>query len=534
MIIISHSKFTMMKKVILIAILAFFQFYSFSQDCLPEGIEFTTQEEIDNFQMNYPGCTVIEGNVWISGEGNISNLYGLDVLTSVGGMLNILHNPSLESLSGLENIETIGGILRIDDNDLITDLDPLENWINLGVSVTIEDNELLANISALLDKINQSIHITGNPNLVNLHGLDSLKSLIGNLSIANNLSLTSLAGLENLQSISEWFTIEGNHGLTNLNELSNLKYGNVNTLRIINNDGLSNLSGLDNLSGLETLEIMNNGNLQSLFGLHNLYSVSTLKVSGNPLLTDLSEFESLHVIEWTLNIGDQGGTPTPGLVSLTGLENVEVILGGIRINNCPDLIDISALSNVSYMNHHLRIKNNDALTSLSGLENIDAFNADVEIEGNISLIDINGISSIDFSEVSSIYIKGNTMLSTCAVESICNYIVSPGASITIEGNATGCNTQQEVEEACATIGTDENDMPSEITIYPNPAEKEIFISGIGAIENVEVNIYNQVGQMVLFQKIQADKVNVSSLTEGMYILEIVSKKTTIRKRIMIK
>ena len=35
--------------------------------CLPEGITFTTQEQIDNFQINYPGCTEIEGNVMIYG-----------------------------------------------------------------------------------------------------------------------------------------------------------------------------------------------------------------------------------------------------------------------------------------------------------------------------------------------------------------------------------------------------------------------------------------------------------------------------------
>ena len=36
--------------------------------CLPEGITFTTQEQIDNFQTNYPGCTEIEGDVYI-GDG---------------------------------------------------------------------------------------------------------------------------------------------------------------------------------------------------------------------------------------------------------------------------------------------------------------------------------------------------------------------------------------------------------------------------------------------------------------------------------
>jgi hypothetical protein len=46
--------------------------------CLPEGITFTTQEQIDNFQANYPYCTEIEGDVIIGYylSSDISNLNG--------------------------------------------------------------------------------------------------------------------------------------------------------------------------------------------------------------------------------------------------------------------------------------------------------------------------------------------------------------------------------------------------------------------------------------------------------------------------
>ena len=37
----------------------------YNNHCLPEGITFSTQAEIDNFQTNYPGCTEIEGDVVI-------------------------------------------------------------------------------------------------------------------------------------------------------------------------------------------------------------------------------------------------------------------------------------------------------------------------------------------------------------------------------------------------------------------------------------------------------------------------------------
>jgi hypothetical protein len=58
-----------MKKITLFIVLALFiQVTVSSQPCLPEGIEFTTQAQIDNFQTNYPNCTEIEGDVEINGE----------------------------------------------------------------------------------------------------------------------------------------------------------------------------------------------------------------------------------------------------------------------------------------------------------------------------------------------------------------------------------------------------------------------------------------------------------------------------------
>jgi hypothetical protein len=74
----------------------------FSQGCLPEGITFTTQEQIDNFQTNYPGCTEIEGHVLIEGD-SISNLVGLSILTSIGGYLFIEDTQDLTNLEGLDD-----------------------------------------------------------------------------------------------------------------------------------------------------------------------------------------------------------------------------------------------------------------------------------------------------------------------------------------------------------------------------------------------------------------------------------------------
>jgi len=79
----------MKKLILLITSAVFFQITLLSQSCLPEGITFTIQEEIDNFQTNYPSCIEIEGDLVIglySGT-DITNLNGLSVLISISGDL---------------------------------------------------------------------------------------------------------------------------------------------------------------------------------------------------------------------------------------------------------------------------------------------------------------------------------------------------------------------------------------------------------------------------------------------------------------
>jgi len=69
------------------------------QPCLPEGITFTTQEQIDNFHTDYPSCNVIEGNVKIMGD-DITNLNGLLGLKRVEGYLKLDEPEALGGLSG--------------------------------------------------------------------------------------------------------------------------------------------------------------------------------------------------------------------------------------------------------------------------------------------------------------------------------------------------------------------------------------------------------------------------------------------------
>ena len=115
--------------------------------CFPDGIVFTSQEEIDNFQVNYPGCTEIEGNVYIgywSGT-DITNLDGLNVLTSIGDGLSLNFNYGLSSMTGLSNLTSIGGALSIMNEDALESLQGLENIAPASIeNIIIAGNNILS------------------------------------------------------------------------------------------------------------------------------------------------------------------------------------------------------------------------------------------------------------------------------------------------------------------------------------------------------------------------------------------------------
>jgi hypothetical protein len=388
-----------MKKVIIsIVFLLIFQATAFPQ-CLPEGITLNTQEQIDNFQTNFPGCTAIEGNVLIQG-GSITNLNGLSVLISIEGSLNIQSNNTLTNLAGLENLTSIGG-----------------------------------NLSILINR-----------NLNSLLGLDKLISISGYFEIWNNKALTSLIGLNNLTSVGRGLVIGENIALTTLSGLDKLN-SIGGELTILSNDVLTNLSGLDSL--------------ESIGG--------DLRIIGSNALS-----------------------------SLTGLNNLTSIEGDLFVFFNKVLVDISSLDKLITLKGNLEIFDNVALTDLTGLDNIAA------------------------ETIDSLFITGNYKLSTCDVQSICNYLASPNGYIDIRLNATGCNSQHEVEEACLE-SVAELPLSYLLSVHPNPFSTSTTIEyKLQKSSAIQITIYNHLGkQLKVIQQKQASgdqqvTLNAEGFRSGVY------------------
>ncbi len=260
-----------MKNIYLLLItLLTFHFNTLSQGCLPEGITFSTQQQIDNFQINYPGCTEIEGNVLINGE-NISDLNGLLVIKSIGNDLEIGECFNLSSLHGLDSLNLVGGDLRFWSNLTLTNLDGLNALTNIGERFFVYDSENLKNFIGLeaLTSIGKGFEVEENKELESFIGLNSLDSIGLGLTILQNPKLEILYGLESLNHLNGLYIVK-NNSLPNLDGLEVLESIGLN-LSIYQNTSLQDLSGLENtnLSTIIEMHIVYN-DLLSACGIQSL------------------------------------------------------------------------------------------------------------------------------------------------------------------------------------------------------------------------------------------------------------------------
>jgi len=88
--------------------------------------------------------------------------------------------------------------------------------------------------------------------------------------------------------------------------------------------------------------------------------------------------------------------------------------------------------------------------------------------------------------------------------------------IPLNSMATGINDIREIE----------------FNIYPNPAVNVFNISVANNIAIDRVNIYNQLGQKLMQENNLAPSIDISDLPQGIYIVELVSGNSIVRKKMI--
>ena len=507
-------------------------FNLFSQSpCLPEGITFTTQEQIDNFMINYPGCTEIEGNVSIEGN-DIENLYGLSVLTSIGGNLRIDDNYyALTSLMGLDNITAIGGGLTISWNWL-HDFSGLENlssiggeleiWMqfrlndlilesltSVGGGIKIHSNSspgstatfacqlgnlnfiggdllIYSNPDMLYFEMESSAYIGGDLSVygneqITYCSFESSTALEGNLAIYDNEQLTAFTGdwlCNYLTSPNGTIDIyENGPGFEDLMEvgiacggnLPCLPYGNYHFYKQahVNNFPLA-FPGCTALNGVVEIS----GPILNLNGLTEVTSIGSLVIEGNQNLHNLIGLEQLTTIQEDLIIQDNYS-----LYDLTELEQLTSIGRDLIVMDNEYLYDIAALEGINSITGNVVISGNTHLVNLNGLENFLTIDGNFEIESNEVLDNISaldGLTSVD----GNLVVSSNPVLNSL---NGLNSLQSIGGNLEIVENDTLIN-----------LGGLESltSIDSSLNIYGN--DKLVSISGLENVTYIHGNV--QIGK----------------------------------------
>jgi hypothetical protein len=82
--------------------------------------------------------------------------------------------------------------------------------------------------------------------------------------------------------------------------------------------------------------------------------------------------------------------------------------------------------------------------------------------------------------------------------------------------------------------TEKNTDTSELGIYPNPATQgKIYITSKNSLSK-EITIYDVVGKVVLQTTITSKELNISSIQQGMYLIQIKEGETVVTRKLIIK
>lgn len=187
-----------------IALLCFSLLFSYKvhAQCPSGGINIVTQAEADQFGVDYPNCTVINGVLSIgqnTGTTDIVDLSALANITNVTGTINISNNAFLPNVDALSNLTSIGGNLQFYGNTVLQNIDGLSVVEQIGGTITIDNNSNLQNLDGLnaVTQIGGAIVIINNSNLQNLDGLSALQSTGEDIYIIDNTSLSDISALAN-------------------------------------------------------------------------------------------------------------------------------------------------------------------------------------------------------------------------------------------------------------------------------------------------------------------------------------------------
>ena len=470
----------MLKKSVLLIHFGFLCSVSFLySQCPGANLVFNTQEEIDQFIVDYPDCTEILGAL-------------------------IIEETEIENLQGLRNLKKIGGDFRLKFNHQLTSLDGLDNLYYIGQSLRYQNNQNIEHIDGLsgLRYIGRNLALVGYDKITNIDAFKGLDYIPGTLSISYHDSLLHIDGLSNVDSIGTQLTISNNLVLNNIEGLASLKK--------ILPGGISQISG---------------ESILSLRGLDSLSLTGALWIEFLPRIKNLNGLENWEYAEgYTSRI-----QACDSLISLKGLDKLKVIKGDFYINENNQLASLDGLEQLEIVENELNVGRMGALEDLDGLQGLTIVGGELKVWRAPVLRNLYGLRNVDHTEIDLLTILENESLDYCSVESICNYL-DAGGPHEIYNNLTNCSSGEEIQGKC-TSSIDEASNDRDSGIWSNLVTSQVSIYGF---ENFPllVEVYDPSGRAVLKVQSMSETIDLDNLSPGLYYITVRSESQTLVDRII--
>ncbi len=311
------------------------------------------------------------GIYWV----DANSLNFLSSLTAIGGTLYLEEVWGLSNLSGLENLTSVGGIWFFSSYDLqnidaLSNLTTIENGLYLEY-VSIENLEPLNNLSTVGGSINIR-HV----NCTDLPEFPNLTSLEGGLTILGFDYMTSLNGFNHLNSIGGNLWIQYNYELVELTGFDNLNYVDEGIF-IQDNEQLIDCCILTEWQEFTDYIVLENNNTicNDLEGLGNFCDGSIGECGGLIVLSTQSEVDAFPTNYPCTEILGHLVIEGNSIDNLEGLETLTSIIGDLTIQNT-SLNTLEGLENLISVDGNLTI-NDNGLDDLDGLANLESVGSDL-------------------------------------------------------------------------------------------------------------------------------------------------------------
>jgi hypothetical protein len=420
----------MRQKLAFFGLIAFFSSMKMSA-CGP--LSLTYQDDINSFSTDYPGCSVIEGDLLL-GYNDVMDFSPLSVITEVQGSLVIGNCSTIADFTGLHNIMHIGGELIIMSMDLIEDLSGFSSLQSVGgISIILCDNFINFNGAPNLQTISWNLDVEecgqfesfeGLENIQTLghigclaqvlpNGFSGLQGILGHVDeiILNTVTIPTFNGLQGIESIGTFAVSIGNfeNGFVGLESVQS---ADVLDLDYVNSPSMAGWNGLTNAGVIEMYNPWDDFVFPSLQGLDALIEAQRIDIVGLQI-SNMEGLESLGHVD-TLSLGFcQNLESLNGLVGLTSAGVVDLELN----ESLSSLIGLGALLSVGSLH----------LNSCGQLSDITDLNEDLAITDTLVIY--------------------SCALSYCSTVPICQALES-AELVYIEYNLTGCSSNEEVAMNC--------------------------------------------------------------------------------------